>query len=76
VPDALCVPVNVVQEINGEKIVYVAESDGKQTVARKKIVTIDGIYDNQAQVTSGLKEGDKVITVGYQGLNDGQLIKI
>jgi membrane fusion protein, multidrug efflux system len=76
VPNALCVPVNVVQEINGEKIVYIAESDGKQAVARKRVVLIDGVYDNQAQVTSGLKEGDKVITVGYQGLNDGQLIKI
>jgi membrane fusion protein, multidrug efflux system len=75
-PAALCVPVNVVQEINGEKIVYVAESDGKQTVARKKVVSIDGVYDNLAQVTAGLKAGDKVITVGYQGLNDGELIKI
>lgn len=76
IPSALCVPVNVVQEINGEKIVYVAESDGKQVVARKKVVQIDGVYDNFAQVTSGLKVGDKVITVGYQGLNDGELIKI
>lgn len=75
-PAALCVPVNVVQEINGEKIVYVAESDGKQAVARKKVVQINGIYDNLAQVTSGLKTGDKVITVGYQGLNDGELIKM
>jgi membrane fusion protein, multidrug efflux system len=66
----------VVQEINGEKIVYVAESNGKQTVARKKVVKIDGIYDNLAQVTSGLKTGEKVITVGYQGLNDGELIKM
>jgi membrane fusion protein, multidrug efflux system len=75
-PAALCVPVNVVQEINNEKVVYVAESDGKQAVARKKVVQINGIYDNLAQVTSGLKAGDKVITVGYQGLNDGELIKM
>jgi membrane fusion protein, multidrug efflux system len=75
-PSALCVPVNVVQEINNEKVVYVAETDGKQAVARKKVVQINGIYDNLAQVTSGLKAGDKVITVGYQGLNDGELIKM
>jgi membrane fusion protein, multidrug efflux system len=75
-PAALCVPVNVVQEINNEKVVYVAESDGKQAVARKKVVQINGVYDNLAQVTSGLKAGDKVITVGYQGLNDGELIKM
>ena len=73
---ALCVPVNVVQEINGEKIVYVAESNGKQLVARKRVVKIDGVYDNFAQVISGLAKGDKVITFGYQGLNDGEYIKI
>lgn len=73
---ALCVPVNVVQDINGEKVVYVAESDGKNTVARRKVVEVDGVYDNLAQIKSGLKAGDKVITVGYQGLNDGELIKI
>ncbi len=73
---ALCVPVNVVQDINGEKVVYVAESDGKNTVARRKVVEITGVYDNLAQIKSGLKAGDKVITVGYQGLNDGELIKL
>jgi hypothetical protein len=69
------VPVNVVQEVNKEKIVFVAETNGKQTVARKKVVTVEGVYDNLAQV-KGLKAGDKVITFGYQGLNDGQVIKI
>jgi RND family efflux transporter MFP subunit len=71
----LVVPVNVVQDINNQKIVYVAETNGKQTVARKKVVTVDAVYDNLAQV-KGLTAGDKVITVGYQGLNDGQAIKL
>ncbi|HEY9008347.1 efflux RND transporter periplasmic adaptor subunit [Ohtaekwangia sp.] len=71
----LVVPVNVVQEVNKEKIVFVAVTEGKQTVARKKVVTVEGVYDNLAQV-KGLETGDKVITFGYQGLNDGQVIKI
>jgi membrane fusion protein, multidrug efflux system len=74
-PSTIVVPVNVVQEVNKEKIVFVAETNGKQTVARKKVVTVEGVYDNLAQV-KGLKAGDKVITFGYQGLNDGQVIKI
>ena len=74
-PSTLVVPVNVVQDINKQKIVYVAESNGKQTVARKKVVTVDAVYDNLAQV-KGLTAGDKVITFGYQGLNDGQVIKL
>jgi membrane fusion protein (multidrug efflux system) len=74
-PSTLVVPVNVVQELNKEKIVFIAETDGKRTVARKKVVTVEGVYDNLAQI-KGLKAGDKVITFGYQGLNDGQVIKI
>jgi RND family efflux transporter MFP subunit len=73
--DAIVVPVNIIQSLNGEKIVYVAEKKGNTTVAAKKVVTIDGVFNNQAQV-HGLKAGDQVITVGYQGLNDGEPVKI
>jgi hypothetical protein len=34
------------------------------------------VYNNLAELKTGIKAGDKVITVGYQGLNDGELIKI
>lgn len=74
-PSAITVPINVVQDINGEKIVFVAESNGKNTVARKKVVSVEGVYGGQAQV-SGLNAGDKVVTFGYQGLNDGEFLKI
>jgi membrane fusion protein, multidrug efflux system len=73
--DAIVVPINVIQTLNNEKIVYVAEPKGKQIVARKRKVTVDGVYNNQAQV-QGLKGGDQLITFGYQGLNDGEVIKI
>jgi hypothetical protein len=36
---------------------------------------VEGVYNNQAQV-KGLEPGDQVITFGYQGLNDGEVIKI
>lgn len=74
VPNALTVPVNVVQEINDQKVVYIAVTDGGNTVARRKTVQVVGIYGNQAQIT-GLAGGDKVITFGYQGLNDGEVVK-
>jgi len=74
-PEAIAVPINVVQDINGEKIVFVAESSGKNTVARKKVVSVVGVYGGQAQV-SGLNAGDKIVTFGYQGLNDGEFLKI
>jgi RND family efflux transporter MFP subunit len=74
-PTALVVPINAVQNVNEEKIVFVAETNGKNTVARKKVVQVVGVYNGQAQIT-GINAGDKVVTFGYQGLNDGELLKI
>ena len=72
---AVVVPVNLIQEINDEKVVYIAEQKGKQMVATRKVITVKGVYGNRAEVT-GLNAGDKIITVGYQGLNDGDFIKV
>jgi RND family efflux transporter MFP subunit len=71
----LVIPANVIQSINNEKVVYTAESNGKDTVARRKVVKVAGVFDNLAQV-EGLKSGDKIITTGYQGLNDGEVVKL
>jgi membrane fusion protein, multidrug efflux system len=73
--DALVIPVNVIQEINNEKVVYIAEAKGNKTVAVRKVVTVEGVYGGLAQI-KGLNAGDKLITVGYQGLNDGDYVKI
>lgn len=75
VADAIVIPINVIQQINDEKVVYVAETTDKGTVASRKVITIQGVYGGQAQV-SGLSAGEKIITVGFQGLNDGDFVKI
>lgn len=75
-PNAITVPVNVVQTLNNEKVVFVAEQSGKNMVARKHVVTVDGVFDNLAQIKSGIQAGDKVITFGFQGLSDGEVIKM
>ena len=43
-------------------------------MARKKMVTIGEFYDELIEVNAGLNKGDKLITKGFQGLYDGQLI--
>lgn len=73
--DAITVPINVIQELNGEKIVFVTQADGKNMVAKKRVVSLLGVYNGLAHV-SGLAVGEKVVTVGYQGLSDGQFIKL
>ncbi|HEY5825715.1 MAG TPA: efflux RND transporter periplasmic adaptor subunit [Cyclobacteriaceae bacterium] len=74
-PSAITVPVNVVQDINGEKIVYVTEAKGDQTIARKRVVEVVGIFDDLAQL-KGVQAGEEIITTGFQGLSDGQNIKV
>jgi membrane fusion protein (multidrug efflux system) len=74
-PSVIAVPVNTVQNIKGEKVVFVAEASGDQTVARRKVVTVDGVFDGLAQV-QGLAAGERVITAGFQGLTEGQYLKV
>lgn len=73
---AISVPVNLVQNLNGEKIVFVASEESGRWVARKRLVTSGGIYDGRSEILSGLQDGDRIISVGYQGLNDGELIRL
>jgi len=73
---ALVVPVNAVQTVNNEKVVYVAEKDGNNMVARRRVVTVTDVFNNMTNVKSGLSAGEKIITFGYQGLNDGEVIKM
>ncbi len=72
---AIVVPVNLIQEINNEKVVYVAEQRGDRTVAARRVVTVRGVYGYRAEVI-GLNPGERIITIGYLGLNDGDNVKI
>jgi membrane fusion protein (multidrug efflux system) len=72
--NAIVIPVETVQSDEKGKYVYVAAFEGNKTVARKKAITIGEFYDELIEVNAGLTTGDKLITKGYQGLYDGQLI--
>jgi hypothetical protein len=37
---------------------------------------VGDIYGEQIEIISGLQEGDKLITRGYQGLYEGQVVTI
>ena len=72
--NAIVIPVETVQSDEKGKYVYVAVLEGNKTVARKRTVSIGEFYDELIEVNAGLTKGDKLITKGYQGLYDGQLI--
>ena len=64
----IIIPVKTIQkDENNLWFVYVAE--GK--TAKKHLVTIGKEYNGQAEITGGLKEGDVLVTAGYDVISDG-----
>ncbi len=73
--NAVVVPVEIIQtDENGKYIYVVADEKGKK-VAKKRAVTIGEFYSDLIEVKTGLAVGDKVITKGFQGLYEGQLLE-
>ncbi|TKK68652.1 efflux RND transporter periplasmic adaptor subunit [Ilyomonas limi] len=71
---AITVPVNTLQTDEEGKFVLVAVNENGKLIARKRTVAMGKMYDDTLEITSGLQPGDQIITQGYQGLYDGQLI--
>jgi RND family efflux transporter MFP subunit len=74
--NVLTIPINTLQTDETGKYVLVAVQQNSKLVAHKKTITVGQTYSDKVQVTSGLDSGDKLITDGYQGLYEGQLITI
>jgi len=73
--NAIQVPMNVIQtDLNGS-YVYVVRSKDKYNAAFKQPVTLGISYNGVAEILKGLAIGDKVISVGYQELVDGEYIR-
>ncbi|WP_341228068.1 efflux RND transporter periplasmic adaptor subunit [uncultured Arcticibacterium sp.] len=71
---ALVIPQNLIQRTELGDIVYVAETEGENQVARGKAVTTGLSYNGQIEVLTGLTAGDILITDGYQEIVDGELV--
>ncbi len=72
--NVLTIPINTLQTDEKGKYVMVATKDKDKTVAHKKSITIGQTYSDKVEVTAGLETGDSLITDGFQGLYEGQLI--
>lgn len=73
-PNSLAIPLNTLQTDENGKYVLVASKEGNEMFARKRTISVGQLYGDKIEVKQGLKEGDQLITDGYQGLFDGQLI--
>jgi RND family efflux transporter MFP subunit len=68
--DALTVPRNAVLDQNGERVVFVV--DGQN--ARRRVVETGMQSPEKIEVTAGVLEGERVVTVGAGALRDGDRI--
>jgi len=74
--NALVVPVNIIQSDPNGKYIYVAEKENDKMVARKRIVKTGEESGGLMEIVEGLKPNDKVVTTGFQNLEDGVLLKL
>ena len=73
--DVIVIPVNCIQNADGENFVYLAIKEGTKTIAKKRIIKVGVTYNDKAEIIAGITKGDQLITEGYSDLNDGELIK-
>ena len=69
---ALAVPLYAIITQGDNRFVYI-EKNGH---AERRNVELGPLIDWQVQVTSGLRDGEKVIVVGQRFLNDGQAVEV
>lgn len=68
---AITIPIRAIQkDENNEEFVYVANGN----TAKKQLVKIGKTYSGKAEIISGLKAGDILVTLGYDIINDGDAI--
>jgi membrane fusion protein, multidrug efflux system len=74
---AVTVPINVVQNDDKGKYIYVAErsSNGKITAAKRQI-NVGAFFGDRVEVKNGLNNSDLIITEGYQNIYEGQILKL
>jgi membrane fusion protein, multidrug efflux system len=72
--EAISLPINIIQKSMDETFVFCAIEESGKKYAKKQKVEVGQSYNGLVEIKSGLKSGDKIITTGYQELNDGQQV--
>ncbi len=70
------VPLNAIQQPEGNAFVYVAKKGNPSWVASKQPIEFGLTYNDQALIEKGLRPGDRLVTVGYNALSDQMPITI
>lgn len=74
-PNAVIVPVNLIQTAEDGDFVLIAEKAGdKQATIKKATVKQGQNYGGNVEILNGLKKGDWVVTTGFQDVNAGETV--
>src|SRR6185437_5959454 len=73
---ARVVPINVIQNDESGQFVYVIENQGTMNIAKKRKITSGQTYEGMTEILSGINDGDKIISSGYQNVVDGQPVSL
>jgi RND family efflux transporter MFP subunit len=71
--NAVLISQNLVQLVDRDRTIVYVDDNGK---AQERVLTLGSRQGNLVEVLNGLKIGDRLITVGYQKLVDGQPITV
>lgn len=74
VNSVIVIPISTVQTDEKGKFVYVMVTENGKKIARKRSIAVGEIYGEQIEVRQGLQTGDLLITEGFQGLYEGQVL--
>ncbi|HYF32139.1 MAG TPA: efflux RND transporter periplasmic adaptor subunit [Chitinophagaceae bacterium] len=72
--NVVVVPINTIQTDEKGKYVFVMVEEKGKKIARKRPVAVGGIYGERIEIKQGLQPGEQLITEGFQGLYDGQVL--
>jgi membrane fusion protein (multidrug efflux system) len=73
--NAMVVPVKTIQNGREGSYVFIASMEGGKTVAKRQTVKPGISYNGMTEIKEGLKQGDKVIMIGYSDLVEGEEVK-
>jgi RND family efflux transporter MFP subunit len=72
--NVIVIPMTILQTDESGKYVFVMADENGKTIAKKRNVIVGSVYGEKIEIKQGLQVGDKLITEGFQGLYDNQLI--
>jgi multidrug efflux pump subunit AcrA (membrane-fusion protein) len=69
---AVVIEQDLIIDYGEEKFVFILDGD----TAKKRSIQIDGREGNKVQITSGLNQGELLITDGFHSIKDGDKVQV